>query len=787
MNYSDFFQKFYLSRSEGGLIGYKAQKKIPEFFFKFGLDENYWDMLPTSESSYEKYFKSGRNPKNDIWVALKNHFDADSLLKNLLRELNESKLRELMARFGIALEVAEVPDKRQFANAVVAQFEAMAAGNGSADNIVPAEYKKAPEPVGFGTYLRGAKSKFKWMKLPGEGEHLLSELLVTNNIGTSSAVFPHRIRGNYIKDATLTKIRTFDRRGEMRRVFLIGACGYGKTLMMQHLFLEAADHRSETGLLPVFAELRNFTPDYMDFVTFLVDAVKEFDLTFTYEMAADLLEKGQMQILLDGLDEMDPAETKHFQKKLAELCQHYPDNQVVISSRQCSALNGIRRFTPLYIHPLDDDQAQELIEKLLLGIEDDKAKETVQSFIGTNSGLVRRNGFVATNPMLLTIIVRHYEEIRNLNGNKTRFYELLYNALIKEHDEEKESFERFFHSVGSYDEFTEVFREFCALAYMDGVFEFDHRSFEKYFKQLKAKEKLQNPSKFSLASFQHDVCATACMMYEQESEIYYIDPGFQDYFFAEFYYQEDTEPTKKMGRALWDRRINSFRNLDALKMFCEIAEDKAEVCILLPYLDSIFKGKSDEEAFLRYLSYGYGEITYLLFDKPMLDMSIKPGKPVEKFDFVPTGNAPQNIVMGLIQDILDVPNSFIIRSFKETVDPTGATHFITGFYENYRNEEDWWKKGPKWIKGLQFEIEYVHDRQYFQDLEFTPFPITDNTGCAVVLGYVYKVDPLSLLEKPDQQKDFLELCEAGDVRTAFATVKTFYQEVTQKQKVNEYR
>lgn len=782
MNYSDFFQKFYLSRSEGGLIGYKAQKKIPEFFFKFGLDENYWDMLPTSESSYEKYFKSGRNPKNDIWVALKNHFDADSLLKNLLRELNESKLRELMARFGIALEVAEVPDKRQFANAVVAQFEAMAAGNGSADNIVPTEYKKAPEPVGFGTYLRGAESKFKWMKLPGEDEHLLSELFVTNNIGTSSAVFPHRIRGNYIKDATLTKIRTFDRRGEMRRVFLIGACGYGKTLMMQHLFLEAADHRSETGLLPVFAELRNFTPDYMDFVTFLVDAVKEFDLTFTHEMAADLLEKGQMQILLDGLDEMDPAETKHFQKKLAELCQHYPDNQVVISSRQCSALNGIRRFTPLYIHPLDDDQAQELIEKLLLGIEDDKAKETVQSFIGTNSGLVRKNGFVATNPMLLTIIVRHYKEIRNLNGNKARFYELLYNALIKEHDEDKESFDRFFHSVGSCDEFTEVFREFCALAYMDGVFEFDHRSFEKYFKQLKAKEKLQNPSKFSLTSFQHDVCATACMMYEQESGIYYIDPGFQDYFFAEFYYQEDTEPTKKMGRALWDRRINSFRNLDALKMFCEIAGDKAEVCILLPYLDSIFKGKSDEEAFLRYLSYGYGEITYLLFDKPMLDRCIKQGKTVEKFDFVPTGNVPQNIVMGLIQDILDVPNSFTIGSFAETVDPTGATHFITGFYENDRNEENWWKKGPKWIKGLQFEIEYVHDRQYLQDLEFTPFPITDNTGCAVVLGYVYKIDPLFLLEKPDQQKDFLELCEAGDVLTAFAAVKTFYQEITKNRK-----
>lgn len=790
MNYSEFFQKFYISRSEGGLIGYKAQKKIPEFFFKFGLDENYWEMLPTSESAYEKYFKSGRNPKSDIWVALNNHFDADSLLKKLLLELNESKLKELMFRFGITLEVTEVPDKRQFANALVVQFETLAAGNGSGDNIVPAEYKKVPEPVGFDIYLRSAKNKLKWMKLPGEGEHLISELFVANNIGTSSAVFPHRIRGNYIKDATLTKIRTFDRRGEIRRAFLIGACGYGKTLMMQHLFLEAADHRNETGLLPVFAKLRDFSPEYDDFVVFLVDAVQEFDLTFTYEMAVDLLEKGSMQILLDGLDEMDPAETKHFQKKLAELWQHYPDNQIVISSRQCSALKGISRFTPLYIHPLDDDQSQALIDKLLQGNEDKTAKETVMSFIGTNTGYVRRNGFIATNPMLLTIIVRHYQELSDQNGNKMRFYELLYNALIKEHDEDKESFERFFHSVGNSDEFTEVFREFCALAYMEGVFEFGHRSFERFFRQLK-KDKLQNQSIFSLTNFQHDVCATACMMYEQESGIYYIDPGFQDYFFAEYYYQEDTEPTKKMGRALWDRKINSFRNMDALKMLYEIADEKTEVCIFLPYLDSIFRRKSEEEAFLRYLSYGYGHITYLLFDEPKLKEFIRKEKTVRDFDYAPPGllgNAPQNIIMGLIQDLLGVPNSFLIGSYDQKVNAEGATHFITGFYEIDRNEEDWYKNGPKSIKGLRFEIQHLHDHQYLQELEFTPFPITDDeTGCAVVFGYEYKIDPLSLLDKPEKMNDFLELCNRPEVREAYEAVKTFYKEISEKQKVNEYR
>lgn len=344
MNYSEFFQKFYFSRSSGGLIGYKTQKKIPEFFFKYGLDEDYWDTLPTSDSSYEKYFKSGRNPKNDIWDALNNHFSRDDLLKNLLRELSESRLRELMSRFDIGLRIAEVPDKRQFANAIVAQFQALAAGNGLADNIVPAEYKKTPEPVGFETYLRGAKSKFEWMKLPGEREYLL-----------------------------------------------------------------------------------------------------------------------------------------------------------------------------------------------------------------------------------------------------------------------------------------------------------------------------------------------------------------------------------------------------------------------LPYLESIFKGKADEEAFLRYLSYGYGEVTFLLLDRSKLDKYIKQKENVKNFKFVPTGNTPQNIVMGLVQDVLNVPNSFIIGTFDKTANPEEATHFIAGVYENDRDEEEW-KKGPKWIKGLQFEIKYLRDSQYLEDFGFTPYPIIDEKGRVMIFGYVYKGDPISLIDAPDYKK-----------------------------------
>lgn len=789
MEYSEFLQKFYFPDSGGGLVGYKAKKKIPMFFFEYGLDDDYnEDIIQPSDSTYEKWETGARKPDSAIWAEVIRSIDDGKLQKGLLITLNDTNLRTVMDQFGVALEVGEPPDKVRFANAVVAQFHAIASGSGLAENIVPREYRKPPELKGFGSYLREAKKNYRLMKLPGNEECQMSSYFVCNNIGTSSAVFPHRIRGNYIEEATLQKIRKFDRRGEIRFAILIGACGYGKTLMLQHLFTEAADHMHETGMLPIFAEIRDFSSRHDDLLALLVEAVQHFDLDFSQEKLIDLLEKGQAQILLDGLDEMDPVETNRFQRKLTDFCHHYSNNQVVISSRQCSAISGIRGFTKLYIHPLDEGQSLKLIDKLLYGVEDSKAKETILSFMDVNKGYIRKNGFVATNPMLLTVLVRNYEEIRDLKGGKARFYEVLYDMLIRGHDEDKESFDRFFHSVGSSDEFTLAFREFCVLAYMEGVFEFDHRSFEKYFRKLKAKNELQNPSIFTLTHFQHDVCATACMMYEQESGIFYIDPGFQDYFFAEYFYQQDTEPTKEMGRRLWDRKINSFRNLDALKMFHEIAEEKVETCLILPYLESIFHGKAGDEAFLRYLSYGYGDITYLLLDKPQIDKFMKEPMQAEKFDIVPDSNFPKNIIMGLLYEILDLPNTFVIGSMDMVINPDETTtHYISGYYENMGDREKL-EGRHVWLRALPLLIDRIGDNQYIQGLENIPAPVTDNsTGHAAVFGYVYKVDPLSLLDKPEQKKNFMEVCEGGEVQKVYQRVKEYYQELVEKQKVNEYR
>lgn len=786
MEYSEFLQKFYLPDKGGGLDGYKSKKKIAFFFFENGLDEDYDEsIICPSDSSYEKWVTGSRKPDSSVWGEASKHLSEDNLAKKLLAVLNTKNLKEIMQSFGITFELAEVPDRKMFSAAVAAQFAAIVNGYGTADNIVSTEYKKPPEPVGFKTYLRGAENRYKLVRLPGEDECLLSDVFVCNNIGTSAAVFPNRITGNYIENATLEKLRTYDRRGEVQRIILIGGCGYGKTLMLQHLFIEAAESSDDTGRLPIMAELRNFSSRYDGFLPFIVDTVREYDDSFTENSAKEVLERGQAQILFDGLDELDPDEVKYFQKKLAELTHRYPNVQVIITSRQCSAIEGIRGFARLYLHPLNEDQVDQLIDKLLLRKQDVDEKKTVMSFFEPGTGYLRRDGFVATNPMLLTVIVSNCEKLKDLNGDKSSLYEMLYDVLIRGHDEEKEAFDRFFHSVGSREEFTQVFRTFCSLTYMDGVFEFDHRTFEKYFKDVKKQEELENPNIFLLARFEHDVCATACMMYEQESGIYYIDPGFQDYFFAEYYYFEDTEKTKKMGEALRHRQMKSFRNLDGLRMLYHMSPDKTEVCLILPFLKEIFKGTDKKETFMRFLSYGYKECVYTEIDEAVVKHYM-PKAGADKFDCIMDTNSPRNILMALILDILGLNNSFALGA---SVNPIkrekGVTHFLIGLTQAYVSQEDMTQHTA--IRTIDVDIQRLDSSNGSEYQSAIPEIIRDEEGKVVSFGYKYKVDPLLLLSDADRTESFIAMARTAGVVEIFEKVKTYYEKIVEAQKENDFR
>lgn len=770
LKFSEFLNKFY-ERGVNIINGYKSKKRITEFFIDKCHEENCdQSIIDVSETSFERWFTGARNPSNTFWEALNKDFNKDNLQKELVLLLNDMYLNLLIQRFDIVLQKGEKPDKSALAKSIAAQFMAIAFGMGIAENIVPSEYIQPPKLNGHNIYLRESVRKYKYLKFPGGEEAPMDDYYVCNNIGTSAVAFARRTKVKCIENATLTKIRNHDNRGDVLYSIIIGSCGYGKSILLQHLFLEAVEHIESTGILPIIGKLRNYSSMQGDLVDFLAKSVYEFDGNFSKEELINLLEKGQVAILFDGLDEMDINETKVFQNNLSILCHHYPNNQIVISSRQCSGIDGIRGFVKLYIHPLSQEQVKVLIDKLLK-TEDDSVKEKVLSHIDSPNSYIKTESFIATNPMLLSLVITNHD---CLSRPKTEFYELLYNTLTVNHDIEKESFDRLFYSVANSDEFTNAFREFCGLAYVDGIDKFNNREFRKYFSRLKCKSTFENPSKFSESQFKQDVCATSCMMYEQETEIFYIDNGFQDYFFADYYYcLDDSEEIKSMGRSLWKRDIDSFRNLNALIMLHSFAPEKVKTLIVLPYLEHVFKGKSEKEALLRFLSLGYGVINYTLLEQPTIDKYIKS---TAKLNCTLTQNHICNIVMGLICEIYNLPKAFVMGSFDDViVINKNTTHYLLGYFEesNYDGENQ------RYLKTINCSVNSIENSY--------PENIVMENDIPIRFGYIYKVDPLSFEVDSDEYKQFMFLIEAAKITPVFKRLNEIYLELSEKQKRMEYR
>ena len=159
----------------------------------------------------------------------------------------------------------------------------------------------------------------------------------------------------------------------------------------------------------------------------------------------------------------------------------------------------------------------------------------------------------------------------------------------------------------------------------------------------------------------------------------------------------------------------------------------------------------------------------------------------EKFDFVPETNFTMNVIYGLICDLLGIPNIFVIGSLEAEVEQDGATHFVAGFYDKVQNYDEPEDAQHTWLRGMKHDVRYIGDREYFQDLEFTPFPVTDNTGQAVCFGYDYIVDPMSLVDKPDKKELFIELCNMAKLDRLYERIKAYYTKLIEMQKNNDFR
>ena len=378
--------------------------------------------------------------------------------------------------------------------------------------------------------------------------------------------------------------------------------------------------------------------------------------------------------------------------------------------------------------------------------------------------------------MLLTFIIMRYPIDKTFYGKQFLFYRTAYDTLVTVHDQEKEAYSRIYHSAKDSEEFTKVFREFCAITYLDRVHEFDQATFEGYFNRLKSKAEVSNPKVMTMKNFVHDACATACMMYEEEYKILYVDPGFQEYLFAEYNYYAEPEEMIEFGKTLWNVPEGEFEGGNAFGMLCEYSKDKVESTYFIPYLNEIFKGRSDEDAFIAFLQNGYGELDYQVEDTDLI-ASYLVEKDAEWQPIKSPIMEPSNIIFSLILKEVDTPGLLCFAVFEDALNyPMFMTAGIFG--------EDYYDASEKRQKILARRLlrQDVENLPKYEKTHNVDGFVRDSDHKLVCFGHEYKVDLSLVAKEPDQYQPLIEVLKTrdDDVWQAFQRIKKYYDALTRR-------
>ena len=772
----DFFSNFYLDKKT--TISKCASKAlIPQFFFEHAVKEDATELLPANNRTYLNYI-NGTNPKATVWN-LVNEGKHERLENALFESLNPAYLKEILNNFGLTPDEQGELTLACFAHAAAEQFFAIAAGFGDGDDILADLYlealqnAKAAETSGFKeetvhnrnanfvpatgilAYLETYTNKYRWIHIWGN-DYLLEEHYIGNRIGLRKTVFVDPGK-NDIENPTLDSIRAFDPSGNTHHTKIIGSSGMGKSFLLRHLFLVAAEQYRETGILPILIDLNDFTEKTEKLTDLLPAELLDKDVdsaVFKY------LKEGRCSVLFDGVDEIDISLKDQFQKEMAEFKSAYARSQIVIASRECDAVNSLSGFSVFYLKPFDNEKTEKLILSLLPDEDKEAVKEEVLEYL--NKGFIRKDGKVATNPMILSFLVLHHAKIGHEYQQRAKFYRAIYDALLTGHDKNKERFSRSFISVDSPEDFTKVFREFCAKSFLKGVSSFDDATFEEFFESLKTRDELSNPKKCSRRAFQHDVCSTACMMYEENEDLYYIDEAFQEFLFAEHYrFGASEAEAEELVSILNEQTLEDYKDLKAFRLLYDDSPEKVSKNILRPFLKDIFAQKDDETAFAAYLKKGYPKLKGCYLDHNALASYVSK---ITEGSMSPLhfDNESYVILFRLLQEILGLQTTTYLLLDKMPV----TTEFVTS---NIIAEQITYNG----VDGLLVFKRILSGRE-----TRLVNPVLDEKEMPVIFGVEYEFNTEELTEYSDFYTNFIHLLmeQTDSFYSDYLKIKDFYHE-----------
>ena len=203
-------------------------------------------------------------------------------------------------------------------------------------------------------------------------------------------------------------------------LMVFGEPGIGKSTFLRKVGLEAMKGNNEKyqpNLTPVLLELKHFKEEQIDIQALIQKEFKICGFPNVEKAIPDKLNKGELLILLDGLDEVPDANTNNVITTIQNFVDQYNKNRFIISCRT-AARTHFRQFTDIEIVEFDDQQIEAFIDHWFRD-ERETAQECWQLLQQPEYASAKELG---QTPLLLTFLCLVYDENQAFPTNRSRLY-----------------------------------------------------------------------------------------------------------------------------------------------------------------------------------------------------------------------------------------------------------------------------------------------------------------------------------------------------------------------------
>ena len=222
-------------------------------------------------------------------------------------------------------------------------------------------------------------------------------------------------------------------------LMVLGDPGIGKSTFLRKVGLEALKGNKDSyqhSLTPVLLELKNFKENEINIQALIEEEFKICGFPNVEKNISNKLEKGELLILLDGLDEVPTANVNNVIEKIKDFVDRHHKNRFILSCRT-AARTHLQRFTDIEIVEFDDQQIQSFIEHWFSS-ELDRKNETAKNCWE----LLQKKEYksakeLAHTPLLLTFLCLVYDENQSFPTNRSRLYQDALRILLEKWSAEK--------------------------------------------------------------------------------------------------------------------------------------------------------------------------------------------------------------------------------------------------------------------------------------------------------------------------------------------------------------